>query len=121
MTQEDYRISQGGNSPLANGERRETNDRLFQQGMLTAGSQSTGGITGGRMYLLEGSWDPIDPLIGGPPGIPGSPCPTEPNDFPALELVVDLTPGVTTDVGPAVETPALGVVVGKAACGVCPA
>jgi hypothetical protein len=51
------------------------------------------------MYRLEGSWDPIDPLIGGPPGIPGSPCPAEPNLFPALELVEEPTPGVGTDVG----------------------
>ena len=29
-----------------------------QQGIFTAGSHSTGGITGGRMYRLEGSWDP---------------------------------------------------------------
>ena len=64
------------------------------------------------MYRLEGSWDPIDPLIGGPPGIPGSPCPAEPNLFPALELVEEPTPGVGTDVGPTLawpETPALGV------------
>ncbi|TMQ27916.1 MAG: hypothetical protein E6K65_13310 [Nitrospirae bacterium] len=64
------------------------------------------------MYRLEGSWDPIDPLIGGPPGIPGSPCPAEPNLFPALELVVEPTPGVGTNVRPALawpETPALGV------------
>jgi hypothetical protein len=63
------------------------------------------------MYRVEGSWDPIDPLIGGPPGIPGSPCPAEPNLFPALELVVVPTPGVGTDVGPTMawpETPALG-------------
>ena len=64
------------------------------------------------MCRLEGSWDPIDPLIGGPPGIPGSPCPAEPNLFPALELVVEPTPGVGTNVRPALawpETPALGV------------
>ena len=76
-----------------------------------AGSQDNGGITGGRMYRLEGSWDPIDPLIGGPPGIPGSPCPAEPNLFPALELVEEPTPGVGTDVGPTLawsETLALG-------------
>ena len=73
------------------------------------------------MYRLEGSWDPIDPLIGGPPGIPGSPCPAEPNLFPKLELVEEPTPGVTTDMGPVVETLALGVADGTAACGVCPA
>ena len=84
-----------------------------------AGSHSKGEITGGRMYRLEGSWDPIDPLIGGPPGIPGSPCPAEPNLFPTFELLVEPTPEVGTDVGPALawpETPALG-----SACGVCPA
>jgi hypothetical protein len=86
-----------------------------------AGSHSTGGITGGRMYRLEGSWDPIGTLIGGPPGIPGSPCPAEPNLFPRLELVEEPTPGAGTDVDPAVETPALGVDDGNTACGVCPA
>ena len=71
------------------------------------------------MYWLEGSWDPNAPLIGGPPGIPGRPCPAEPNLFPALELVVEPTPGVGTDVGPTLawpETPTLGV-----ACGGCTA
>ena len=86
-----------------------------------AGSHSKGEITGGRMYRLAGSWYPIDPLIGGPPGIPGSPCPAEPNLFPKLELVEVLTPGAGTDVGPAVETSAPGVADGTAACGVCPA
>jgi hypothetical protein len=73
------------------------------------------------MYRLEGSWYPIDPLIDGPPGIPGSPCPAEPNLFPKLELVEEPTPGAGTDVGPAEETPALGVAGGKTACGACPA
>ena len=71
------------------------------------------------MYLLEGSWYPIDPLIGGPPGIPGSPCPAEPNLFPALALVVGITPGPSPDVGSTLawpETPELGV-----ACGSCTA
>jgi hypothetical protein len=71
------------------------------------------------MYRLEGSWDPIDPLIGGPPGIPGSPRPAEPNLFPALELVVGLIPGLSPDVGSPLawpESPALGV-----ACGDCTA
>ena len=86
-----------------------------------AGSHRTGGITGGRMYLLEGSWDPIGTLIGGPPGIPGSPCPAEPNLFPELELVEEPTPEAGTDEGPAVETPAPGVADGRAACGICPA
>jgi hypothetical protein len=81
-----------------------------------AGSHSKGGMAGGRIYRLEGSWGPIDPLIGGPPGIPGSPCPAEPNLFPTLELLEEPTPGLGTEVGPAVEAPALG-----SACGVCPA
>jgi hypothetical protein len=51
------------------------------------------------MYRFEGSWDPIDPFIGGPPGIPGSPCPAEPNLFPALELVVEPTPELSAEVG----------------------
>lgn len=86
-----------------------------------AGSQSNGGIVGGIMYLPEGSCDPIDPFIGGPPCIPGSPCPAEPNLFPRLELTDEPTPELGTDVAPAVETPVLGVTVDKAACGVCPA
>jgi len=72
------------------------------------------------MYRLEVSWDPIDPLIIGPPGIPGSPCPAEPNLFPALELVVGPTPGLGPDVGSTSawpETPAFGVAEGRAACG----
>ena len=76
------------------------------------------------MYWLEESWAPIDPLIGGPPNIPGSPCPAEPNLFPTPELAEEPTTGVGTDVGPALawlETPALGVTGGKAACGGCPA
>lgn len=71
------------------------------------------------MYRLEGSWYPFGPLIGGPPGIPGSPCPAEPNLFPTLELVVEPTPGADIDVDPMVtwsDTPTLG-----AACGVCTA
>jgi hypothetical protein len=68
------------------------------------------------MYLLEGSWDPIGPLTGGPPGIPGSPRPTEPNVFPVDELVVVPTiPGVGTDVGPALAWP--GTVAFGTACG----
>ena len=76
------------------------------------------------MYWLEGSLNPIDPLIDGPPGIPGSPCPAEPNLFPALELVVGLTPELSSDVGsmlPWPVTPALGLSDGKAVCGVCTA
>ena len=64
-----------------------------------AGSHSKAGITGGLMYRLEESWYPIDPLIGGPPGSPGSPCPAEPNLFPALELVVGPNPELSPDVG----------------------
>jgi len=82
-----------------------------------AGSHSTGGNSGGRMYRLEGSWYPIDPLIGGPPGIPGSPCPAEPNLFPTLELVVEPTPGVGTDVGPMLAWPDTSAL--DTACGVC--
>lgn len=89
--------------------------------MFTAGSQNKGGITGGLMYLLAGSWDPIGTLIGGPPGIPGRPCPAEPNLFPKLELVEEPTPGAGTDVGPAMETPPLGAADGKPACGAWPA
>ena len=63
------------------------------------------------MYWLEGSWDPIDPLIGGPPGIPGSPCPAEPKLLLGPELVEGPTLRAGTDVGPTVawlDTPALG-------------
>ena len=69
--------------------------------------------------MLEGSWDPIGTLIGGPPGIPGSPCPAVPNLFPISELREVPTPGLGTDAGPAVETPALGAVDGTVACGAC--
>jgi len=68
------------------------------------------------MYRLEGSWEPIDPLIGGPPGIPGSPRPAEPNLLLALELVMGPAPRVGTAAGPMLvwpEAPALG-----SACGV---
>jgi hypothetical protein len=71
------------------------------------------------MYRLEGSWNPIDPLIGGPPGIPGSPRPAEPNLFPAREFVVGPTPELSPDVGSTLawpESSALGV-----ACGGCSA
>ena len=72
------------------------------------------------MYLLEGSWAPSDPLISGPPGIPGSPWPTEPNVFLELELVVELVAGTGVDVVPVpTETvlPALGEVGSEPACG----
>ena len=67
------------------------------------------------MYRLERSWYPIDPLISGPPGIPGSPRPADPNLFPALELVVEPTPRLFSDAGPTSawpDTPTLG-----SACG----
>ena len=86
-----------------------------------AGSQSNGGMVGGIMYLPEGSWDPIDPFIGGPPGIPGSPCPAEPNLFPRLELTDEPTPELGTDVAPAVETPAPAAADGTEVCGGDPA
>jgi len=57
------------------------------------------------MYRLEGSWYPIDPLTGGPPGIPGSRCPAEPNRFTTLELLVEPTPRVGADVGPILTWP----------------
>ena len=65
-----------------------------------AGSQNNGGINGGRMYRPEGSWYPIDPLIGGPPGIPGSPRPAEPNLFVAAELVEEPPTKLSPDVSP---------------------
>jgi hypothetical protein len=52
------------------------------------------------MYLLEGSCAPSVPDTGGPPGIPGSPWPAEPNDFPTLELGMVPTPGTGVAVGP---------------------
>ena len=70
--------------------------------------------------MPEGSWDPIAPFIGGPPGIPGSPCPAEPNLFPRLELADEPTPAAGPVVGPTVNAPAPGVADGTAACGVCP-
>ncbi|HSL02182.1 MAG TPA: hypothetical protein VK901_01410 [Nitrospiraceae bacterium] len=82
-----------------------------------AGSQDKGGIAGGRIYRLEGSWYPIDPLIGGPLGIPGSPRPAEPKFFLAPELVEEPPLKVGTDVGPTLawpDTPAFG-----SASGVC--
>jgi hypothetical protein len=57
------------------------------------------------MYRLEGSRYPIDPLIGGPPGIPGSLCPTEPNLFLAAEPVEGPPPGVSIDVDPTLAWP----------------
>ena len=54
-----------------------------------AGSQNNGPITAGRINLEEGSWAPGEEFKGGPPGIPGSPRLTVPNDFPELELNVE--------------------------------
>ena len=88
---------------------------------MTAGSHNNGWIVGGVIYLPEGSWDPIDPFIDGPPGIPGSPCPAEPNLFPRLELAEEPTPEAGRAVGPAVDTPPLGAADGGAICGACPA
>ncbi|HEY6260683.1 MAG TPA: hypothetical protein VIW47_03755 [Nitrospiraceae bacterium] len=71
------------------------------------------------MNWLEGSWTPNDPLIGGPPGIPGSPRPTEPKLFPVLELTEEPTPGAGTDVGPALAWP--GTTALGTTCKDCPA
>ena len=46
------------------------------------------------MYLDAGSWYPNDPLIGGPPGIPGNPCPADRKDPGRLELDMDEIPWV---------------------------
>ncbi len=70
-----------------------------------AGSHNTDGISGERMYRPEGSWYPIGPLIGGPPGTPGSPCPAEPNLFPTREFLEKPTPEIGTDVGPMLAWP----------------
>ena len=78
-------------------------------------------MVGGVIYLPEGSCDPIDPLIGEPPGIPGSPRPAEPNVLPKLELVEVPTPGTSTDVGPEMLPPPPGSADNVAAWGVCPA
>ena len=56
--------------------------------------------------MPEGIWDPIDPFIGGPPGIPESPYPAEPNLFPRLELAEEPTPAAGTVAGQTVNTPA---------------
>ena len=61
--------------------------RLVQShGIFTAGSQNNGPMVEGRIYLDEGSWAPIPPVSGGPPGRPGRPRPADPKDFPTLEL-----------------------------------
>lgn len=70
-----------------------------------AGSHNNGGMVGGVIYRPEGSWDPIDSFIGGPPGIPGSPRPAEPNLFPRLELAEEPTPEAGADVGPTFDWP----------------
>lgn len=50
-------------------------------------------MTGGRIYLPDGSCAPTEPLTAGPPGIPGKPFPADPNDFLRLELGVAASPG----------------------------
>jgi len=76
-----------------------------------AGSQNSGPIVRGRINLEEGSWAPGAEDKGGPPGMPGSPRPAVPNDFPKLELDVEPGAGAGTEVvaGEIVVTPpALG-------------
>lgn len=68
------------------------------------GSHNNGGTTGGRMYLPEGSCAPKVPLTAGPPGMPGSPWPADPNDLPRLELWFEPAPRVGVTGGPAVDT-----------------
>ena len=75
-----------------------------QQGKSMAGSHNTGGMTGGRIYWAEGSLAPGTVFTGEPPGMPGSPLPADPNDFPRPELV-------------SFPTPVTGVVTGFAAAG----
>lgn len=45
------------------------------------------------MYLEEKSCAPLGEAKGGPPGMPGNPCPTVPNDLRSLELPVVPTVG----------------------------
>lgn len=71
------------------------------------------------MYRDEGSWAPNPPCIGGPPGMPGRPCPAEPKDFPTLELTEP--PGTTGGVwgGTKAGPPSVGetVAAGGVGCG----
>ena len=57
-------------------------------------------MTGGLMYWGEGSFTPGIAFTGEPPGMPGSPLPTDPKDFPRLELVSFPTPVTGVDTGP---------------------
>jgi len=87
-----------------------------------AGSQNNGPITAGRINLEEGSWAPGEEFKGGPPGIPGSPRLTVPNDFPELELNVEPAAAAGTAVVTGlimVNPPALGGRGGSAAGGFC--
>ena len=52
------------------------------------------------MNVPEGSCAPSVLFKGGPPGIPGSPRPTEPNDFPRLELGIEPMPCVGVTAAP---------------------
>ena len=53
------------------------------------------------MYWGEGSFTPGIAFTGEPPGMPGSPLPTDPKDFPRLELVSFPTPVAGVDTGAA--------------------
>ena len=78
---------------------------FVQQGISRAGSQKSGPITGGRIYLEEGSCAPFGEVKAGPPGRPGSPFPTVPNDLRSLELPAVPTVGAAVGCVPG----ALGV------------
>ena len=68
------------------------------------------------MYPAEGSWAPIEALMGGPPGIPGSPRPTVPGAIRVGAGSEELGDRVNGTVPPelaATEPPMLG----KGGCG----
>ena len=73
------------------------------------------------MYVDDGSCDPKGLLIGGPPGIPGNPCPADFNEPGRLELGMELIPGALVTIVPG--PPAVGVAaeeeVSTPACGFC--